>query len=351
MADELRTEAAYPSPETGSSGFADVETPSAPCTRLLCAAPWTPPGSAVQELLQGRRDWLTRHALGGVRTALLHTSGWLLRWFEGTAFAVEAEWQRLRADPACRQLRVLHCSEGRPLLGPAVQVVSVHGGDSGTAFVRRMQAVEREGAQGLRVDPIDVWHALGAPAAAALPGTVGLIARRDVVVMGSEDNEAVDVIRLLAQVSGDCVVYQRYAGSAPERGDVGAAYVDVSMERSLATRVHALPRRAPGPGCTLLGLRNVQCVVLLLGAHVQRSRVAVLEAMRVMASLPLAPAVVVASRCPDISDAAVAALSQMEGLAVSCTELARPPRASAALLWQLLESGNGAGQWSVRPRG
>ena len=210
-------EAVLPSRDPGSSGFGDVEVPSAPCTRLLCASPWTPPGSAVQELLHGRRDWLARHAVGGVRTALLHASGWLLHWFEGTASAVEVEWRRLRADPACREIRVLHCSEGRPLLGPAVQVVSVHAGDSAAAFARRMQAVERERAQGLRVDPIDVWQALGAPAAAALPGTVGLIARRDVMVMGSEDNEAADVIRLLAQVSGASVVYQRYAGSAPER--------------------------------------------------------------------------------------------------------------------------------------
>jgi hypothetical protein len=324
----------------GFAASAPMELPELHCTRLLCATRWASSSSAVQELLAGRREWLARTAASGVRTALLHASGWLVRWHEGSAAAVDTEWRRLAGDPHRQGLLALHCSEGPPVLTAAVQVVSVHAGEGATDVEQRLRAILQDAQQGFRVHPLDLWQSLSAPVDAS---NGGMAPRQHVLAIASEDNEAVEMVRLIGLVAGKRVVYQRYAGSSLKRADAGAAYLDVPIEGGGITRLQALPRRAFAAGAPLLGVRDVQTVFLMLGAHAERGRVLLQEVIRLLQGLPQAPAVFVAARCPDVRDAALEMLAAAGGLRVSHAPLAGAGRPAAALAWRLLHSAGGTG--------
>jgi hypothetical protein len=259
------------------------------CVRLVCVSHWAPPGSAIDHLLAGRPDLLSRATAKGLRCALLYASGWLVRWYEGSEAAVDAEWQRLQADPDLRHTMVLHRSVGQPELREPVQFASLHAGEPGSDVARRLHWIAREREQGWHAEPSEVWQALCAPCRLGSEPT-GILGRRDVLAVASDSNEAVDVVRALAHHHATQVAYQRYAGSDPVRRDVGAAYTDLASGRSAVLRVHGLSQRALGAGAVLLGLRQVDTLLLILGESNARNRWVLSEVDQFLQDLPQRPA-------------------------------------------------------------
>lgn len=275
------------------------------CARLLFASQWLTEGSAIQAMLSRRAEWVQRTQASGVRTALLYASSWLVQWHEGPVAAVQAEWERVRSHPLLRAARVLHRSSGAPALAEPVQLASLHASESPGDVARRLRAIERENGQGWAADPAGVWQALCAPCQLRPAGNIGFLDRRDLLAVVSEDNEAVDLARLLATEQELPLAYQRYAGSELHRGDVGTAFLDLSLDGGPATRLHALPRRALAGGLAMLGLRDVRTLLLLLGSDGERSAALLAQVERVLPALPRPPVVLVASRCPYARDAAL----------------------------------------------
>jgi hypothetical protein len=321
----------------------ELEADAADCTRLMCASQWFPLDSAVSALLAGRKSFLQRHERTGLRTGLLFASGWLVRWYEGTDAAVEEELERLQSDPHVHGLRLLHRSQGAGLLREGVQFATLHGGDDIEVVARRLRGVARERTQGWDAEPAEIWQALAAPCLLEHPGSLGFVGRRDVVAIASEDNQAYESVRVLARANRLRVAYQRFAGSELERADLGAAYVDLPLENSVVTRVHALPRRALATSVSMVGLRNVQCLLVLLGSREPRAQALLAEARELLASLPSPPAVVVAGRGSVTREEARDILGDAPMLSLEVLPAEDDP---AALVWQLLQAGR-QGRWSL----
>ena len=68
------------------------------CVRLIGASLWSRTGSAVEHLLSLRSELARANDAQGLRCALLHSSGWLVQWFEGPAQAVDDAWDTARKD-------------------------------------------------------------------------------------------------------------------------------------------------------------------------------------------------------------------------------------------------------------
>lgn len=322
--------------ETSPSGFAasapgELEAQGAGAwTRLLCACRWEPQESAVSDLLASRAGWLRRSAATGVRTALLHAHGWLVRWHEGAQDAVHAEWKRLHAMDT-DGLRLLHRSTGALTLAHRVQVVSLHAGETSADVARRFDVLARESAE-----PAELWQALAAPWRRTEAGEPAFLARRDLLAVSSEDHAAFDVVRLLAQASREPVTYQRFAGSELERRDCGAAYVDLPLARRVATRVHALPRRSLVDGVRMLGVRNAQDLVLLLGSEGLRTRSLLAEVQLLLRQLRWPPRVLVIAACAATRETAVNVLRPEAPAGVTAVDAPTAQRDAAALVWRML---------------
>ncbi|HVE54903.1 MAG TPA: hypothetical protein VNB23_16085 [Ramlibacter sp.] len=248
-----------------------------PCARLLWARTWAPDGSAIESMLRLRADLLRRAGDSGLRTALFYSAGWLVEWIEGDAAAVDSAWQQAR--PAAASARLLHRSTGARTLAEPVQLASLHAGELATDVARRLHHLMREHEQGWFAEPWEVWQALSAPCQLGNALPLSALARRDVLALASNDNAAVDLLRLLANACGARVAYQRYAGSDLARGDVGAAYIDARSGGSAITRVQALSRRALAHDANFLGLRNLVRMVVLLDTDGRRAQ-ALLDELR-----------------------------------------------------------------------
>lgn len=319
------------------------------CIRLLCASQWSPEGSAIQAMLAQREHWLRHAHVTGLRTALLYVAGWLVQWHEGTAEAVDEQWRQLRDGSAGRAVRLLHRSEGPSVLQAGVQVTSLHAAEGPADVARRLRSVERE-SQEAPLEPVDLWHALCAPCQLGRPGSLGF-ARRDMVAVASEDNEAVDLLRVLAQDRGLRIAYQRYAGTDLRRADVGASYLDVALEENAVTRVHALPRRSLVASVPMLGLRDVKVMVLLLGTNMERASTLLDEAKRLLTVLPRPPAVVVACTDPQVRGLAQMAIGEVPGAQVVDIENRTPGRGCAELVSQLVALREGGLRPASAPAG
>lgn len=306
------------------------------CTRLLCASQWAPEGSAIQAMLAWRQHWLRHAEATGMRTALLYVAGWLVQWHEGTPEVVDAQWRHLRDENPGRAARLLHRSEGAATLMAGVQVASLHASEGPADVARRLRAIEREGAQGPMLEPVQLWQALCAPCQLAPPGTLGFAGRRDLVAVASEDNEAVELVRHLAQDRGLRIAYQRYAGTDLHRADVGASYLDVAQETPAVTRLHALPRRSLVASVPMLGLRDVNAMVLLLGSNLARAETLLEDAKHLLQALPRPPAVVVACSCPQVRGLALLAMQDVAGVRVVDVESGGVGRSCTRLVSELV---------------
>jgi hypothetical protein len=313
------------------------------CTRLLGASQWAPGQSAVGALLARRREWRLRAGHSGVRTALLYASGWLVQWHEGSETAVAAEWERLRADPMLRNARLLHSSTGRCVLREPVQLSSLHAPETPADVARRLHALAREQEQGWTAEPAQIWQALGAPCRLGRVGVLGRVGPRELLAVAGEDNEAVDLVRLLAQDHGVQVAYQRYADGNLERRDMGAAYADVRREGNRITRVQALPWRAlEGGALLMLGVPPIDRLLVMLGADGRRGRAMLAEVAQLLHTLPRAPEVQLVCRCPGALRHARDALDRVPGLRYSIVAAPGTARFGADLASGMLDAGAGA---------
>jgi hypothetical protein len=311
------------------------------CTRLLVASRWTPGPSAVGALLASRQEWLRRAGQTGVRTALLYASGWLVQWHEGSVAAVASEWQRLRADPQQRNARLLHSSTGPAVLRQAVQVISLHAPETPTDVARRLHAVARDHEQGWSIAPAQIWQALGAPCRLGRVDARGRVAPRELLAVAGEKNEAVDLVRLLAQHHRVQVAYQRHADGNLERGDVGAAYADVPRAGARITRMQALPRQALESGALLLGVAHIDRLLVLLGVDGRRGRALLAEVARLLHTLERAPEIQLVCPCPDVLRHATDALDQVPGLRYSIIAAPGGARLGAEVASAMLDAGAG----------
>jgi hypothetical protein len=288
----------------------DAQRKGAPCTRLLWATHERPVGSAVEAMLAQRAALLERAASTGVHTALLSTAGWLVHWLEGPQQAVQAAWEELSLHEGKRNPLLLHRSRGASLLVEPVQVASLYA-DKGTDVARRLHAIAREQEQGWNAEPLEVWQALSAPCLVDANGSLGIVGRRQVLALASDDNEAVELVRSVGHHTGARIAYQRYAGSELRRYDVGAAYADVADSRTTTIRVQALSRRALSAGVQLLGLGHVDRLVLLLGGERYRARAMIVETVRLLGTLAHPPVIHLVSPCDATREFAAAALQAL----------------------------------------
>lgn len=284
------------------------------CTRVVCASVWMPAGSAVEALLALRAPILARNQASGLRSAYLHAAGWLVQWHEGPAEAVRAAWAETEADPAHRQARVLHASHGPATLAEPVQVTTLHAGDRPSDVALRLHRLRREGEQGWTAEPGEIWQALCAPSLLAAPEGVGLLARRNLMTLASEDNESVEVLRALAQRCGVRLAYQRHAGADLRRADVGAAYADLPVSLSVVTRVMALSRRSLDQGLACLATLQVQQLVVLVGSSQRRTQELLQELAGLLRRLHTPPRVLLVAATEAEGQAAQAALTALTGL-------------------------------------
>jgi hypothetical protein len=265
---------------------------------MLGATEWSQPGSAVEALLRLRPKLLEQALANGVRTALLSSQGWLVQWHEGPAAAITAQRDAMQAGFGLASPRLLHGSHGPGTLAEPVQLASLQMSDPNGDMIRRLQYLQRQHEQGWDAEPVDVWRSLCAPC--QLPGAwrPGLVGAREVVALVSDDNEAVDLLRGLANQCGARVAYQRYAGSDLQRRDVGAAYMDLEAGASMLTRVQALSPRALGTGADLLGLRRIDRFVLLVNPQSAQHSSLVQDVARMVRRLPARPWVHLMCPCP-----------------------------------------------------
>jgi hypothetical protein len=310
----------------------------ADAVRVMWARHWAPQGSAIEAMLRLRADLLRRAEATGLRTALLYSAGWQVEWVEGREPAAEAEWTRARAAGAW----LLHRSHGPRVLADPVQVASLHAGEKPTDVARRLHQLARECEQGWDAEPWEVWQALSAPCrwGRVLPEVA--VARRDVLALASDDNAAVDLLRLLAQASQAGVAYQRYAGSDLARGDVGAAYVDAPSGTSGVTRVQALSRRALAHGVTILGLRNVVRMVVLLGRDAHRGQALLEEVRRLLQRLARPVEVHLVSHLGALLAQSAQLLAEVPGIRVHPVHAMPGGHAALAVVTDLLAAGPAA---------
>ena len=318
--------------------------PATPGVRLLCASHSLTRGSAVESMLSRRPFLLERAAATGLQTALLSSAGWVMQWLEGPADSVHAEWEQMCRAAGSAAPLLLHRSRGPGTLAEPVQVASLHAGDRGSDVARRLHYIAREQQEGWTSEPLEIWRALCAPCLVAGNGSVGLVGRRHVLALASDDNEGVELVREVAHHAGARLAYQRYAGSELKRGDVGAAYTDLPGPRTAITRVQALSRRALAAGVGVLGLGHVEQLVLLVGRERTRARAVLTETARLIRGLERPPTIHLVSPCAATRDLAAAALETMattQGVAIHLSENASS--ALSAILESLMQPAPAAG--------
>ncbi len=108
------------------------------------------------------------------------------------------------------------------------------------------------------------------------------------------------------------MTYQRFATADPKSSDVGAVYVDLPGPLSV-TRVHALSRRSlPHPAVRLM-LRDLQCLLLLLGDRVESTSALAQDVGSLIKHLAVRPALRFAAATPETTLAARACLHTLSG--------------------------------------
>ena len=313
----------------------EVDTAPHP-VRLMGASLCRVTGSVVDRLL-GMREGICRFNAGaGLRSALLYSEGWLLQWHEGPAEAVKEAWRLPAASCAHSPPRVIHRSVGPHGLVDQLHIATLQSGDKPTDVARRLHRVQREHAGGASAEPAAIWHRLSAPCLAD-SGEVESDARRDLVVVGSEYNQSIELIKAVAERYQATVGYQRFADCDIKSGDVGAAYVDVGHMGGV-TRVQALSRRALANSMVRLSLRNVQRMVLLLGSRPQPAATLATSVATILNTLGARPIMTMIGPCPAIRAHAAEVFTAVPGMHVEGGRAGASPRAGIEAVLSVVQS-------------
>lgn len=267
-------------------------------TRVICASLTRVDGSVMDELLGIREQVCAFNRAHGLRAAFLHASGWFFQWLEGPAAAIDKALRVSQADSRHGSLRVIHRSLGKPFLNQLLEIAAVHGGEKPTDVARRIHRLERDQSAGPSAEPQELWLELAAPLRLApADACPSALVRRHVVAVTSEYTESVDLIRTLAERFSSPVTYQRFASGTPKSADVGAAYVDLPGSGHV-TRLQALSRRSLSHPLVEYSLRQLNSMVLLLGARAEPSQALLEEVAVLLESLAVRPALRLAAADP-----------------------------------------------------
>ncbi|MBC7609278.1 MAG: BLUF domain-containing protein [Polaromonas sp.] len=272
--------------------------------RVICASVSMVDGSVMEELLAMREQVSAFNIAVGVRSALLHSSGWFFQWYEGSVEGVNKALRVAQADPRHGRMQTLHRSVGPATLDEPLQIATTHSADKPTDLARRLFRLKQGQALEGTAQPHELWMQLVAP-----PGLMGsetaesALVQRHVVAVTSGNSGAVDLVRSIGQRAGAHVTYQRFASGAPKAADVGAVYVDLPGSFHVM-RLQALSRRSLSHPMVRLMLRDVQCVLLLLGEHVDSSRALAGDVGTLLQRLALRPSLRLAGACPGNAGAA-----------------------------------------------
>ena len=275
-----------------------------PVVRVICASVSLINGSVMEELLAMREQVSAFNVAVGVRSALLHSSGWFFQWYEGSEAGVDKALRVAQADQRHGRMRMLHRSVGPATLDEALQIATTHSSEKPTDVARRLFRLKQQQALEGPVQPHELWMQLVAP-----PGRVGSdrsessLVQRHVVAVTSGNSGAVDLVRSIGQRTGAPVTYQRFASGAPKAADVGAVYVDLPGSMHVM-RLQALSRRSLSHPVVRLMLRDVQCVLLLLGDRVDSTRALADDVGSLLQRLALRPSLRLAGICPGNAGAA-----------------------------------------------
>ncbi len=262
--------------------------------RVICASVSLVRGSVMEELLAMRQQVSAFNTAHGLRSALLHSSGWFFQWHEGPVASVEKVVHVAAADPRHHHMRVIHRSLGGATLTDTLQIATTHGADKPTDVARRLHLLMKGQTVEPRAQPCELWQQFAAPLYAPDDMAEPPLVRRHVVAITSEYTGAVDMVRMFSERFGLPVTYQRFATDAPNTADVGAAYVDVPGDGHV-TRIHALSRRSLSHPMVRMMLGELNCVLLLLGDRPDSAGVLAGDVGRMLKSLAVRPVLRMAS--------------------------------------------------------
>lgn len=225
-------------------------------TRVLRASISRVNGSVMDELFAARQR-IVEERIDGLHASLMYSSGWFLLWLEGADDAIDmvlkrsSKKLRLHAAP-----RVIHRSTGPATLNEPLTIMTTQWPETPDNFARRIEALEH--AQPA-LEPREIWRRLAQPCALTQAEPP-----RRVALVGTDDTRSIDFVRKLAERFGATMVYQRFASSDLTTRDVGAAYVDLSLDGE-PTRLQVLSRRALGHRMVHESLKGVQRLAVWLG--------------------------------------------------------------------------------------
>ncbi len=271
-----------------------MSAPAGQVLRVICASVSLVRGSVMEEMLAMRQEVGTFNAAHGLRSALLYSSGWFFQWHEGPIASVEKIVHIAQADRRHHHPRVLHRSLGEATLTETLQIATTHGIDKPTDVARRLHSLFRGQAVEPRAQPRELWQQIATPLYLPASAPQPALVRRHVVAITSEYTGAVDMVRMFSDRFGLPVTYQRFATDMPKSADVGAAYVDLPGDGEV-TRLHALSRRSLAHPMVRLMLRELNCVVLLLGERTEAACALANDVGQMLRSLSVRPALRLAS--------------------------------------------------------
>ena len=302
-----------------------MSSPAPPVLRVICASVSLVRGSVMEEMLAMRGEVCAFNSACGVRSALLYSSGWFFQWHEGPVEGVERMLQVAKADRRHDRMRVLHRSLGEATLTETLQIATTHNQDKPTDVARRLFRLNQGQALEAAAQPQELWMQLAAPLANPGPGNAeSALVQSHVVAVTSGNSGAVDLVRSIGQRAGMPVTYQRFASGAPRAADVGAVYLDLPGPFHVM-RLQALSRRSLSHPMVRLLMRDVQCVLLLLGDRADSTRALVDDVGMLLQRLALRPSLRLAAGAPGCAQAVRESLHACSG---DIAEI------NPALLWQ-----------------
>lgn len=271
----------------------------APVLRVISASLSLFPGSVMEALLAMRGQVCAFNSAHGVCSAFLYSSGWFFQWHEGSVEGVGKLLEIAKGDPHQGHMRVLHRSVGPATLTETLQIVTTHGNEKPTDVARRLFRLTQSQAIEVQAQPDEIWLQLVAPRGPARPGMPETsLVQRHVVAVTSANSGAVDLVRAIGQRTGARATYQRFATAEPRSSDVGAVYVDLPGPFQVM-RLHALSRRSLSHPTVRLLLRDVHCVLLLLGEGANSSRSLVADVGGLLRGLAVRPSLRLSASTPD----------------------------------------------------